>query len=65
MDRIFGRPIVTQEQMRMRIRELGRQITMDYTGKDLILVGVSKCLCLLCGSWPEPFESPCGWIFWW
>jgi hypoxanthine phosphoribosyltransferase len=42
MDRIFGRPIVTQEQMRTRIRELGRQITMDYTGKDLILVGVLK-----------------------
>jgi hypoxanthine phosphoribosyltransferase len=42
MDRMFGRPIVTQEQMRMRIRELGRQITMDYAGKDLILVGVLK-----------------------
>jgi hypoxanthine phosphoribosyltransferase len=42
MDRIFGRPIVTQEQMRMRIRELGRQITMDYAEKDLILVGVLK-----------------------
>jgi hypoxanthine phosphoribosyltransferase len=42
MDRIFGRPIVTQEQMRMRIRELGRQITVDYAHKDLILVGVLK-----------------------
>ncbi len=42
MDRIFGRPIVTQEQMRMRIRELGRQITVDYANKDLILVGVLK-----------------------
>lgn len=42
MDRIFGRPIVTQEQMRMRIRELGRQITTDYAGKELILVGVLK-----------------------
>jgi hypoxanthine phosphoribosyltransferase len=42
MDRIFGRPIVTQEQMRMRIRELGRQITADYAGKELILVGVLK-----------------------
>ena len=42
MDRIFGRPIVTQEQMRMRIRELGRQITTDYAGQDLILVGVLK-----------------------
>ncbi len=42
MDRIFGRPIVSQEQMRSRIRELGRQISTDYTGKDLVLVGVLK-----------------------
>jgi hypoxanthine phosphoribosyltransferase len=42
MERIFGRPIVTQEEMRARIRELGKQITIDYTGKDLVLVGVLK-----------------------
>jgi hypoxanthine phosphoribosyltransferase len=42
MERIFGRPIVTQEEMRARIRELGKQITADYTGKDIVLVGVLK-----------------------
>lgn len=42
MERIFGRPIVTQEEMRTRIKELGRQITADYVDKDLILVGVLK-----------------------
>src|SRR5918912_4323539 len=42
MERIFGRPIVTQEQMRARIRELGRQIGADYAGKDLVLIGVLK-----------------------
>ncbi|WP_447972493.1 hypoxanthine phosphoribosyltransferase [Nitrospira sp. Kam-Ns4a] len=42
MERIFGRPIVTQEEMRTRIKELGRQITADYADKDLILVGVLK-----------------------
>lgn len=42
MERIFGRPIVTQEEMRTRIRELGRQITTDYADKDLILVGILK-----------------------
>lgn len=42
MQRIFGRPIVTQEEMRTRIRELGRQIAADYTDKDLILVGILK-----------------------
>ena len=39
---MFGKPIVTQEEMRMRIRELGRQITADYTEKDLVLVGILK-----------------------
>ena len=42
MERIFGRPIVTQEQMRTRIRELGRQIAADYANKDLVLIGVLK-----------------------
>ena len=42
MQRIFGRPIVTQEEMRARIKELGKQITNDYAGKDLVLVGVLK-----------------------
>lgn len=39
---MFGKPIVTQEQMRTRIRELGRQISVDYAQKDLVLVGVLK-----------------------
>lgn len=42
MERIFGRPIVTQEEMRTRIKELGRQIAADYAEKDLILVGILK-----------------------
>lgn len=42
MERLFGRPIVTQEEMRARIRELGKQITADYSGKDFVLVGVLK-----------------------
>jgi hypoxanthine phosphoribosyltransferase len=42
MERIFGRPIVTQEEMRARIKELGKQIANDYAAKDLVLVGVLK-----------------------
>lgn len=42
MQRIFGRPMVTQEEMRARIKELGKQIAADYAGKDLVLVGVLK-----------------------
>jgi hypoxanthine phosphoribosyltransferase len=42
MEHVFGRPIVTQEQMRTRIREMGRQISADYAGRDLVLVGILK-----------------------
>lgn len=42
MERIFGRPLVTQEDMRARIKELGKQITTDYAGKDFVLIGVLK-----------------------
>jgi hypoxanthine phosphoribosyltransferase len=34
--------LYTAEQIRERVRELGRQITEEYAGKDLVLVGVLK-----------------------
>lgn len=42
MERIFGKPIIDQEEMHKRIRDLGRQIASDYEGHDLLLVGVLK-----------------------
>ena len=42
MERIFGRPIITQDEMQKRIRELGNQITTDYADKNLLMVGVLK-----------------------
>ena len=42
MEQIFGRPIITQEEMQRRVKELGSQITADYQGMDLLLVGVLK-----------------------
>jgi hypoxanthine-guanine phosphoribosyltransferase len=32
----FGKPLITQDAMRGRIRELGKQISKDYQGKDLV-----------------------------
>jgi hypoxanthine phosphoribosyltransferase len=42
MDPIFGKPLVTQEAMRARIKELGKQISQDYENTDLLVVGVLK-----------------------
>ena len=65
MERIFGRPIVTQEQMRTRIRELGRQIGSDYAGKDLVLVGVLKGPMPFMPTWHGRSEFRCGWSLSW
>lgn len=43
MSRVFGKLLVTQEAMRARIKELGRQITQDYADKpDLLVIGILK-----------------------
>ena len=42
MTQLFGKPLVTQEAMRARIKELGKDITLDYQDKDLVLVGILK-----------------------
>ena len=42
MSKTFGKPLVTQEAMRTRIREIGQQISHDYQGKDLVVIGVLK-----------------------
>jgi len=42
MPKTFGKPLVTQEAMRTRIRELGHQISQDYQGKELVVIGVLK-----------------------
>ena len=34
--------ILSESQIRERILELGRQITLDYRGRDLMLIGVLK-----------------------
>ena len=38
--------LISQEQIETRVRELGAQITADYTGKNLQLIGVLKGACI-------------------
>ncbi|MGB0909251.1 MAG: hypoxanthine phosphoribosyltransferase [Nitrospirales bacterium] len=42
MTQLFGKPLVTQDAMRARVKELGKDITHDFQGKDLVLVGILK-----------------------
>ena len=36
------RVIVTEEQIRLRLLELAKQVEKDYEGRDLLLIGVLK-----------------------
>ncbi|MBR0038783.1 MAG: hypoxanthine phosphoribosyltransferase [Lachnospiraceae bacterium] len=35
-------PLITEEQIKARVKELGKQISNDYKGKDLLLIGILK-----------------------
>lgn len=37
-----GRVVYDEETIRSRVKELGRQITEDYKGKELVVIGVIK-----------------------
>jgi hypoxanthine phosphoribosyltransferase len=41
-DSAIGKILVQQDELSHRIRELGEQISHDYAGRDLFLVGVLK-----------------------
>ena len=34
--------LVTEQEIKSKVKELGRQISRDYSGKDLLLVGILK-----------------------
>lgn len=44
------RVLISEAQMKERILDLGRQISADYEGKDLVVVGILKGAALFCSD---------------
>ena len=42
MDKDIEKVLITEEQIRSRVAELGEELTRDYEGKDPVIVGVLK-----------------------
>ncbi|MBZ2174580.1 hypoxanthine phosphoribosyltransferase [Schnuerera sp. xch1] len=42
MEDIVKEVLLTEDEIQVRIKELGKQITEDYKGKNLILIGILK-----------------------
>jgi hypoxanthine phosphoribosyltransferase len=59
IDHEIGEILVTAEQLQRRVRELGEQISRDYTGRDLLMVGVLKGAVFFLSDLMRHVETPC------
>lgn len=56
--------LITREQIAKRVREMGQQITKDYAGKEIVLVGILKgAMPFLCDLMRE-IDLRSFWIPW-
>jgi hypoxanthine phosphoribosyltransferase len=58
-DPAIGEILVQADDLRNRIRDLGREISADYQGRDLLLVGVLKGAVFFLADLMRELEVPC------
>lgn len=52
------KPLITAEEIEAKLAELGRHITEDYTGKDVLLVGVLRGAFMVMADLARHIELP-------
>lgn len=57
--------LISQEQIKARVAELGAQIAKDYQGKDLVFVGVLKGVVVFFSDLVRSVDLPCEFDFMW
>ncbi len=55
----IGEILVQPDELQHRVRELGKEISRDYAGKDLLLVGVLKGAVFFLSDLMRHIEGPC------
>ena len=58
-DAAVGEILVQPDELARRVRELGRQITEDYAGRELLLVGVLKGAVFFLSDLMRHIDVPC------
>jgi hypoxanthine phosphoribosyltransferase len=58
-DPAIGEILVQADELQHRVRELGREISHDYGGRDLLLVGVLKGAVFFLSDLMRHLEIPC------
>ncbi len=58
-DPAIGETLVEAEDLQRRVRELGAEISRDYAGRDLVMIGVLKGAVLFLADLMRELEVPC------
>jgi hypoxanthine phosphoribosyltransferase len=58
-DPAIGEVLVQKDELENRVRQLGREISGDYEGQDLVLVGVLKGAVFFLSDLMRHIEIPC------
>ena len=58
MEDIIKEVLVTSEQIEARVKELGEQISQDYKGKNLMLVGILKGAVIFMSELAKNIDMP-------
>ena len=58
-DPAIGEVLVEAEDLQRRVRELGAEISRDYEGRDLIMIGILKGAVLFIADLMRELEVPC------
>ncbi len=58
-DDAIGEILVSSEDLQRRVRELGAEISRDYEGRDLVMVGVLKGAVLFIADLMRQLTVPC------
>ena len=57
------KPLITAEQIDDKLREIGRQISEDYAGKEVLLVGVLRGAFMVMADLARHIDLPCEFDF--
>jgi hypoxanthine phosphoribosyltransferase len=58
-DSAIGETLVSREDLQRRVGELGAEISRDYEGRDLVMVGVLKGAVLFLADLMRSIDVPC------
>jgi hypoxanthine phosphoribosyltransferase len=58
-DPAIGETLVSQDDLRRRVAELGREVSRDYDGRELLMVGVLKGAVLFLADLMRSIDVPC------